>query len=263
MKTHFHPTLFLLLCLLLAIPVNSSSTGYTEPGTGIRFVLIKGGAFDMGDPYNNGYEIERPLHRVIVVDFYMSATEVTFAQYDTFCDETGRSKPDDNGWGRGEQPVINVTWQDARDFAAWLSQRSKRKVRLPSEAEWEFAARGGRGTEYWWGNAAGLANANCADCGSRWDGKRPAPVASFSANPYGLFDMNGNVYEWCADDRHDNYSDAPADGRAWIDSPPAQEKITRSGSFLMPAFESRARARSWDSATRSGREQGIRLVMEP
>lgn len=254
---------FLTLFVFLATVSIVSASDYKEPTTGMEFVLIKGGAFDMGDLRGNGYDIERPAHKVTVKSFYMGVNEVTFDQYDKFCEATKRVKPSDNKWGRGNQPVINVNWEDAHAFAAWLSQESGRKFRLPSEAEWEYAALSGRQTEFWWGDQIGQNNVNCADCGSKWDGQQPAPVGSFSANPFGLHDMHGNVYEWCQDTRHDDYEGAPTDGKAWIGGPTPNQHVVRSGSYLMPAFESRARARSWNQGQRSSREQGMRLVLEP
>jgi len=119
-----------------------------------------------------------------------------FEEYDRFCAATGRKQPNDKGWGRGKRPVINVTWDDAVAYTAWLSRETGQDYRLPTEAEWEYAARGGTQTAYWWGNEIGRNKANCYDCGSRWDLKQTAPVGSFSANPFGLYDTAGNVWEW-------------------------------------------------------------------
>ena len=104
--------------------------------------------------------------------------------------------PDDNGWGRGKRPVINVSWQDAVDFATWLSKKNKRTFRLPTEAEWEYAAKAGTSTPYWWGHKLLPGMAVCNACGSDWDGKSTAPVGSTKPNPWGVYDMNGNVWEW-------------------------------------------------------------------
>ena len=252
---------FVLLCCILSAFSTADAADYTEPTTNMQFILVKGGTFDMGDVRGTGYDIERPARKVSVGDFFMSMTEVTFLQYDKFCEATKRVKPDDNGWGRDMQPVINVSWRDARDFARWLSSKTGKTFRLPTEAEWEYAARGGRTTEFWWGDAIGKNNANCKNCGSKWDGQKPAPVGAFAVNPYGLYDLNGNVYEWCEDDRHDSYLGAPQDGSAWHGAHKSGEKILRSGSFSLPDFESRARARSWDRPDAQNIDYGIRLVM--
>ncbi len=126
----------------------------------------------------------------------MTKNEITFAQYDAFCDDTSRPRADDAGWGRESHPVINVTFDDATAYAAWLSERTGVIYRLPSDAEWEHAARAGTTAAYWWGDEAGRNQANCANCGSQWDGRQTAPVGSFKPNPWGLNDTVGNVWEW-------------------------------------------------------------------
>jgi formylglycine-generating enzyme required for sulfatase activity len=140
----------------------------------------------------DGTEPVRPL--------LVSRTEVTFAEWDA-CVAAGacRGGKDDHHWGRGRRPVINVSWDDAVAYAHWLSTLTGHDYRLPSGAEWEYAARGGTSTAYWWGDAIGSGHANCRDCGSRWGGRSTAPVGSFPPNPYGLYDMNGNVWQWTTD----------------------------------------------------------------
>jgi formylglycine-generating enzyme required for sulfatase activity/pimeloyl-ACP methyl ester carboxylesterase len=128
--------------------------------------------------------------------YSMSKYETTFAQYDVYAEETGVEKPSDEGWGRGNRPVINVSWHDAVAYAAWLSQKTGKKYRLPTEEEWEFSARAGTTTNYSWGDDIGINNANCQGCGSQWDGIQTAPVGSFQPNGFGLFDIHGNVFEW-------------------------------------------------------------------
>ena len=129
-------------------------------------------------------------------NYALGVYEVTFDEYDRFCSATGREKPDDNGWGRGNRPVINVSWHDAAAYAEWLSAQTGATYRLPNETEWEYAARGGTTTEYWWGDEVGRNHANCDGCGSQWDNRQTAPAGSFPANPYGLHDTAGNVWEW-------------------------------------------------------------------
>lgn len=258
----FIKPLYFFIIFTIFIVTNVLAADYTEPLTGVTFVYIQGGSFDMGDLHGHGHDIERPARKVYIDDFYMSKTEITFAQYDLFCEKTNRVKPDDNGWGRGKQPVINVSYEDAADFAEWLSKTTGKTIRLPSEAEWEYAARAGRNSEFWWGDEAGMNNANCKDCVSRWSGEQPAPVASFKPNPFGLYDMNGNVYEWCADDYHVSYKGAPPDGRPWTGGDSLKEKVMRSGSFAYHSFESRSRARSSDHPNNHNFDYGVRLVME-
>ena len=126
----------------------------------------------------------------------MGAYEVTFEEYDAYAAANGKEKPDDQGWGRGRRPVINVRWDDADDYVTWLSKVTGDRYRLPTEAEWELATRAGTTWEYWWGDEIGVNRANCDGCGSQWDNKMTAPVGSFSANPFGLYDVHGNVWEW-------------------------------------------------------------------
>ncbi|MEN8220290.1 MAG: SUMF1/EgtB/PvdO family nonheme iron enzyme [Pseudomonadota bacterium] len=122
---------------------------------GPEMVWIPAGSFRMGDIQGGGWNSEKPVHRVSIRQgFAMGRYEVTFAEYDKFAEATGREKPSDLGWGRGNRPVINVSWHDAVAYTQWLSQQTGKKYRLPTEAEWEYAARAGTETKYWWGNTA-------------------------------------------------------------------------------------------------------------
>ena len=151
----------------------------------------------------------------IVRPIAVSRYEVTFDEYDLFAGVTGRQLPHDQGWGAGRRPVINVSWEDAVAYADWLSGQTGKRYRLPTEAEWEYAARAGSETAYWWGDEVGDGRANCDGCGSEWDDEKTAPVGSFQANPFGLYDTSGNVWEWVQDCWHENYEGAPTDGSAW------------------------------------------------
>ena len=176
---------------------------------GIEFILVKGGEFEMGDTFGEGSRAEVPVHTVTVDDYCLSMTEVTFAQYDLFCKATGREKPGDEGWGRGARPVVNVSWGDAETFCTWLSQESGLEIRLPTEAEWEYAAReGGRKVRF--GNGEELADPAEINFSGSSEHEKPyaltganrrqtLPVATFSPNALGFHDMSGNVWEWCAD----------------------------------------------------------------
>jgi len=166
---------------------------------GPEMVWIPAGSFRMGDIQGGGYDYEQPVHRVSVDRFAMGRYEVAFTEYDQFAEATGRDKPDDEGWGRGNRPVINVSWNDATAYAQWLSQQTGKHYRLPTEAEWEYAARAGTETKYWWGNEIGVNKANCDNdsCGDRFN--YTARVGSFVANPFGLYDTVGNVWEYVQD----------------------------------------------------------------
>ena len=165
--------------------------------------LIPAGEFLMGDAFDERYGDERPQHRVYIDAFMIDTYEVTNAQYKAFCDATERSYPSDPGWGgdyadyflsKQDFPVVNVSWLDASAYALWAGKR------LPTEAEWEKAARGGlEGKRYPWGDAITQDDANYAGVGARDVWNYTSPVGSFSPNGYGLYDMAGNVWEWCAD----------------------------------------------------------------
>ncbi|NIP72663.1 MAG: SUMF1/EgtB/PvdO family nonheme iron enzyme [Gammaproteobacteria bacterium] len=199
-------------------------------GTGPAMVRLPEGAFQMGGVPSMPHYEEHPRHRVRLSSFSIAMYEVTFAEYDRFAEATGRPKSADNGWGRGKRPVVNVSWEDAAAYARWLSRRTGRRYRLPTEAEWEYAARAGTDTRYWWGTQPAKGKANCYSCGSRWDGTKSAPVGSFEANDLGLHDMAGNASEWVLDCYHSDYSGAPADGSAWTTGA-CSERVARGGSY--------------------------------
>ena len=176
---------------------------------GPEMVRIPAGTFRMGDIQGGGDSDEQPVHSVSVKRFAMGRYEITFAEYDRFAKATGQTLPDDEGWGRGNRPVINVSWDDVTAYAEWLSEQTGQHYRLPTEAEWEYAARAGTKTKYWWGNDLGKNRAACYGCGAKWglDAKRmTAPVGSFAANPFGLYDTAGNVWEWTCSEYEDRYN---------------------------------------------------------
>jgi formylglycine-generating enzyme required for sulfatase activity len=188
---------------------------------------------------------EGPQHRVVLRPFAVARFEVTFELWEVCVRLQGcAAQPWDQGWGSNARPVINVSWGEAQQFVAWLARRTGKPYRLLSEAEWEYAARAGSARAYPWGNEIGKGNANCAGCGSRWDGRQTAPVGSFAANAFGLFDVAGNVWEWVEDCYHDSYHGAPDDGSArsygtcasrtirggsWNDHPQLLRSANRSG----------------------------------
>jgi formylglycine-generating enzyme required for sulfatase activity len=175
---------------------------------GPEMVWIPAGTFRMGDIQGGGESDEKPVHSVSVNRFAMGRYEVTFAEYDKFAQATGRENPSDNGWGRGNRPVINVSWHDATAYTEWLSQQTGEQYRLPTEAEWEYAARAGTETKYWWGNDIGKNRAAYNGCGTKWgwDAKKmTAPIGSFQPNPFGLYDTVGNVWEWTCSEYEDKY----------------------------------------------------------
>lgn len=188
-------------------------------GQGPEMVVLQVGTFEMGCVSDKDcQDDELPVHQVTVPSFAIGRTEVPLADYDRFAEATKRKLPDDRGWGRSDRPVINVSWQDAQAYAAWLREQTGQDYQLPREAEWEYAA-ARRDPDALPApdssdDIAGQALANCGGCGSQWDIKETAPVASFSPNAWGLHDLHGNVWEWVQDCWFDNYDSVPTDGSA-------------------------------------------------
>ena len=167
-------------------------------------------------------DIERPQIAIeIDYTFALGKYEVTFDEWDQ-CVEAGGCdhRPADRGWGRGNRPVIHVSRLDAEEYLAWLGEATGQVYRLPSNAEWEYAARAGTTTARWWGDELGNARAVCDGCGSRWDDLSTAPVGSFPPNPWGLHDMLSNVSEVVADCWHESYDGHPTDGSPRLEAPP-------------------------------------------
>jgi formylglycine-generating enzyme required for sulfatase activity len=206
-----------------------------------EMVVVPAGSFLMGSPgAEQGHQAsEEPQHNVTIAQpFAVSKFEVTFDEWDT-CVAYGDCAQgiSDAGWGRGRQPVIYVTWDDAQRYVAWLSRMTGKPYRLLSETEYEYAARAGTPTAYPWGDDIGKNNANCDGCGSEWDQKQTAPVGSFAPNRFGLYDMVGNVFAWVEDCVHGNYDGAPDDGSAWIEGGNCKGRVVRGGSwFNNPEF---------------------------
>ncbi len=194
-----------------------------------EMVVIPAGRFTMGSPENEaGRESdEGPQRPVSVPRFALGRTEVTFAQWDA-CVADGYCRPitADRGWGRGNRPVINVSWNDItgetvseRGFLAWMNAKvDGAPYRLPSEAEWEYAARASTTTRFWWGDEDPVCTAGARNGAQSYqcEPRQTQPVGRFTANPFGLFDVHGNVWEWVQDCWHGNYNGAPTDGSAWM-----------------------------------------------
>ncbi len=174
---------------------------------------------------------EGPLHEVTIArPFAVSKFEVTFDEWDA-CVAAAACPRAADSWGRGEMPVIDVSWRDAQQYVGWLSQVTSAAYRLLTEAEWEYAARAGSQSAYSWGESPGTGNANCDGCGSPWDLRQTAPVGSFNANAFGLHDMHGNVWEWVEDTWHDNFEGAPGDGSAWLQGGDPNFRVVRGASW--------------------------------
>lgn len=192
-------------------------------------LAVSPGTFAMGS--NSGDPSEKPAHRVTLDhSFALAKYVVTVAQWNT-CRDAGACPrlPGDSNMAPNA-PARDLSWDDAQQYVKWLSKISGKSYRLPTEAEWEFAARGGTATRYWWGNEMRPGNANCKDCGPPWHAEAPDNVGSFAANPLGFYDMGGGVWEWVSDCWHNSYKNAPADGRSW-DEPNCQVRVIRGGSW--------------------------------
>ncbi len=189
-------------------------------------VVVPAGEFTMGSPLSDAVRA-KPQHKVTIAQPYaLSKFEVTFEEWDTCfalggCSTYASDQPPQAAlpgpWGRGQRPVISVSWGDAQEYVAWLSKVTGKSYRLPTEAEWEYAARAGSTTNYSWGDdirKEGKVMANCAGCGGEWDNQKTAPVGKFAANAFGLYDMHGNVWELVQDCWHENYVGVPVDGSA-------------------------------------------------
>ena len=232
-----------------------------DGGNGPELVYIRGGTFQMGSHINQLASEEQPVHEVNLNSFSIGRYEVTFRDYEQFAAATERPLPDDLGWGQGPRPVINVSWNDARAYTEWLSGQTGQRYRLPTEAEWEYAAAAGTDTPYWWGFALGSGNANCFNCGSEWDGASTAPVGRFEANPFGLHNTAGNVMEWVEDCYHNSYDGAPVDGSSWQE-PACRERVVRGGAFNKPGDSLRVTRRGRHDVDARLLVLGFRVVRE-
>jgi formylglycine-generating enzyme required for sulfatase activity len=227
----------------------------TDGSYGPEMVVIPAGKFRMGDIQGGGYSNEQPVHEVSIKSFAMGRYEVTFAEYDKFAEATGRNKPSDSGWGRGNRPVINVSWHDATAYANWLTEQTGHQYRLPTEAEWEYAARAGTETKYWWGNDVGSNQANCAKYSCRDSFEYTAPVGSFKPNPFGLYETAGNVWEWTCSEYQDKYT-----GKEQHCAKSAGRFAARGASWGSGASWARSAFRFWGTPTYRDVDDGVRLA---
>lgn len=277
---------------------NASSVTTTKPITDSRLpfepemVRIPSGIFLMGSPESESgrKDSESPQHSVTITrPFAVSRYEITVGQFKQFVSETNyRTTAEETGKGCGswrglmkkneqlpelnwknpwlmqndDHPVVCVSWNDAQAYVKWLSQRTGARYRLPTEAEWEYVARAGTQTSYWWGDNIGKNNALCSDCGSQWDGKQTAPVGSFKPNPYGVYDTAGNVWEWVEDCWHDNYQDAPTDGSAWQEANGGHcnHRVIRGGSWYLDPQSLRSAGRNRMDSDAANAYLGFRIA---
>ncbi len=236
-----HAALVILVGAVVAFGASivSGAESGPKPGTAFRdcatgcpeMIVLPAGDLTMGSPEGVGSNQERPVHKVMIWrPFAVSRFEVTFDEWDACVADGGcKHQPDDRGWGRGRQPVVNVSWHDAKQYAAWLASKTGLPYRLLSEAEWEYAARAGTTTRFFFGDDESLLN----DFG--WSvhnsENRAHHVGKKNPNRFGLYDMHGNVSEWVEDPWHATYDGAPIDGSVWAEGGDSSRRVVRGGSW--------------------------------
>jgi formylglycine-generating enzyme required for sulfatase activity/class 3 adenylate cyclase len=231
----------------------------TQPTPAVRepeMNMLPGGSFIMG---SNEDVTEKPPHQVSIKPFAISRYPISVREWN----ECAAAKACAfTATGQDDAPVTNVSWSEARQFAAWLAGATGKAYRLPSEAEWEYAARGGTQTKYWWGDQLQPGMANCKNCAGEPPAEQPTKIGSFRANPFGLYDMGGGVDQWVEDCWHKNYQGAPADGSPWIGGD-CTSHVIRSGSWKNDARYVRPANRdSYDTNVRYP-THGFRVALSP
>ncbi len=265
-----------LVSEILAIPMVQSlfqATELAEPGRPCQFrpgqspevMIIPAGSFTMGSPETQlQRESDERQHEVRVAQFAMGRCELSFAEYDAFANATERALPDDEGWGRGQRPVINVSWQDAMEYAAWLSEQTNESWRLPTEAEWEYATRAKTRGPFWWGDTISPEQAN-------YDGNfiynegakgvyraQTLPVGSFGSNPFGLYDVHGNVWEWTCSEYVEEYDGQ--EQRCSQQDRDAGQRVLRGGSWFNIPWRLRSAFRNRSDPDERYNNTGFRLA---
>jgi len=247
-----------ILLLLLA----GCSRAPNEDAAPPEMAEIPAGRFIMGASEEADAQQGKPRHEVRVPAFRLAKTLVTFEQYDRFAKATGRSLPLDDGLGRGANPVVNVDRTDMLAYIAWLNRESGQTgFRLVSEAEWEYAARAGTTTDFYWGNDPDprFANTRGVQGADRWD--YISPVRSFPANPWGLYDMAGNVWEMTADCLFPDYAGAPADGSA-REQDGCERHVVRGGDYSSSRRGQRPTARAAAGDSFRSTSLGFRVAQD-
>jgi len=239
--------------------LSSIMTIHVEP----EMIMIPAGSFRQGNIHGEDEPTERPLRDVNIKKFAIGRFEVTFEEYDRYAIATGQPLPRDEGWGRGSRPVINVSWEDAVNYAKWLSQATGSRYRLPTESEWEYAARSRGKDEIWAGTSDQEQLGNYAWFNSNSAG-RTQLVGTKTPNALGLKDMSGNVWEWVEDCWHDDYNNAPTNGSAWLEGNGGNcgVRLRRGGGWTDSPISLRSSSRNWYSADTRSTLIGFRLAQD-
>ncbi|MBR1275261.1 SUMF1/EgtB/PvdO family nonheme iron enzyme [Bradyrhizobium sp. AUGA SZCCT0283] len=233
-------------------PTTQAAASIREP----EMVSLRGGSFAMG---SNEDVSEKPVHQVTVKPFAMGKFPVSVREWN---DCAAAKACGFTASGKDDAPVANVSWSDARQYVAWLAETTRKPYRLPSEAEWEYAARGGTQTRYWWGDQFQPGMVNCKNCSDIPASDQPVKVGSLKPNPFGLFDMGGGVDQWVEDCWHKNYQGAPVDGSAWVENE-CPSHVIRSGSWRKDSAYARTANRgSYDTNVRYP-THGFRIALSP
>ena len=232
-----------------------------DGSAGPVMVRIPQGTFAMGSPSVSVIAEERPEHLVKIQSFAMSQYEVTLAEYGKFARAARRKLPHDLNLSDENHPIVLVSWDDVQAYVKWLSQQTGARYRLPSEAEWEYAAAAGTDAPYWWGFDVGKNNAHCFGCETGLDPRTPTTVGRFEPNAFGLHDMLGNVMEWVYDCYHVNYLGAPDDGSVW-EGGDCNYRVVRGGAYNSPPPSIRVMKRDKRVATERYDTVGIRLARD-
>ncbi len=241
--------------------VDAFSDRLSGGGRGPTMITVPLGTFRMGGASSIVSADEVPRHNVTIRSFAVGVYEVTFSEYNRFAAASGRKKPDNSGWDVKNHPVIDVSWDDALAYTKWLSKQTGKRYRLLSESEWEYVARAGTTTSFWWGTKAGVGNAHCFDCKSDFSTSKPAKVGTYKPNLFGLYDTAGNVFEWVHDCYHRDYEGAPDDGSVWGGGD-CEVRITRGGAYRSPATSMRVENRDTFKSSRGQYNVGFRVARD-
>lgn len=251
-----------LLATGLLAACSAGSSPSAEPPPLPEMIDLRGGSFVMGAPADADVQQGKPQHDVSIPAFRLGKTLVTFDEYDAFAKATGRPMPQDDGLGRGKNPVVNIDRADMLAYIDWLNATSgETGYRLVSEAEWEYAARAGTTTGFYWGEERdpNLANIQGTEGADEWE--LISPVASFPANPWGFYDMAGNVWEMTADCLVADYSATPVDGSPYVDKDcPAY--MTRGGDYASSRRGQRTTARAAAGPRFRSTSMGFRVAQD-